>query len=86
MNVGSHGIIQDITTRDSQILNHLHPQATTISPKPVKRSQNQTKLGCLWISSPYLEEFSYLHSPVEGFLYIKPYPPPTLGNLPDTTS
>lgn len=80
MNVGSHGINQDITTTDSGILDHLHPQATAISPKPVKISQNQTEIGFLYISSPYLEEFSWLHPPVEGFLEIKPSPPQPLRN------
>jgi len=34
----------------------------------------------------YLEEFSYIHPLVEGFLEIKPPPPPALWNLPETTS
>jgi len=33
----------------------------------------------------YLEEFSCLHPLVQGFPDIKPPPPPTLGNFPETT-
>jgi len=38
-----------------------------ISPKLVLRSENQIELGCHRIPSPSLEEFYYLHPPIEGF-------------------
>jgi len=37
MNVVSHGRKQNITKHEIHRLNHLHPQAIVISPKPVQR-------------------------------------------------
>ncbi len=69
-----------------------HPKAkppqrstTAISPKLVQKSPNQHKLVCLRVSSPYLEEFPYLHLPFKGFLN-KTISIPNPWNFPKTTS
>ena len=56
-----------------------------ISLKLVLRSQNQTELGCLIIPSPFLEEFSCLHPPVEDFPE-KTISTPNPWNFSETTS
>jgi len=43
INVGSHGLNQNKTKQGTQKLNHLHPQATVISPKLVQISLKRTQ-------------------------------------------
>jgi len=46
----------------------------------------KTSLDALEFIHQYLEELSYLHPFVEGFLEIKPPPPATLWNFLESTS